>query len=197
MKKPSLLYLMILLLQVIYPSNPAFAKGKSSGGVNLDQLQVKKKPIENRYIDAKKYIEESSASMSLREERRITEEQFIKMAKQKNTIILDTRSLRKFKKLHVKGARHLNFSDITEKSLRKVIPSKNTRVLIYCNNNFEDEPEAFPTKAVSAPLNIPTFQTLYSYGYRNIYELGPVVDPKSSKLEFEGTMKKRQKQSKK
>ena len=41
-------------------------------------------------------------------------------------------------------------------------------------------------KAVAA-LNIPTFVTLYAYGYQNLHELGPVVDPARSDIEFEGT----------
>jgi hypothetical protein len=37
-----------------------------------------------------------------------------------------------------------------------------------------------------AALNIPTFVTLYAYGYQNLYELGPVVDPATSNIEFVG-----------
>jgi hypothetical protein len=59
-------------------------------------------------------------------------------------------------------------------------------VLIYCNNNFENEPEAFPSKFARASLNIYTFNTLYSYGYTNVYELGPLLDITKSKLPFEG-----------
>jgi hypothetical protein len=28
---------------------------------------------------------------------------------------------------------------------------------------------------------------LYTYGYRHVYELGPLLDPKASRLVFEGT----------
>jgi hypothetical protein len=33
-------------------------------------------------------------------------------------------------------------------------------------------------------LNISTYIALYSYGYRNVYELGPLLDINKSKLEF-------------
>jgi hypothetical protein len=36
-----------------------------------------------------------------------------------------------------------------------------------------------------ASLNLSTYISLYTYGYRNLYELGPQVDPKHSKLTFE------------
>ena len=42
-------------------------------------------------------------------------------------------------------------------------------------------------KAAAAALNIHTFNTLYNYGYTNVYELGPLIDVRKAKLQFEGT----------
>ena len=86
--------------------------------------------------------------------------------------------------MHVKGAINLSFPDITAASLARVIPSKQTRVLIYCNNNFSNELGAFPTKLPSASLNLSTYAALYNYGYRNVLEQGPNVDAKTTKLKF-------------
>ena len=36
--------------------------------------------------------------------------------------------------------------------------------------------------------NIHTFNALYSYGYRNVYELGPLIDISKAKIEFEGSL---------
>jgi len=33
---------------------------------------------------------------------------------------------------------YLSFPDIAVESLQKTIPDRNTRILIYCNNNFRD-----------------------------------------------------------
>ena len=66
-----------------------------------------------------------------------------------------------------------------------MLPDKEVRVLIYCNNNFRNAEEAFPSKLPSASLNIPTYIALYDYGYRNVYELGPQLDIDASSLEFE------------
>ena len=70
--------------------------------------------------------------------------------------------------------------------MARITPDTTTRVLIYCNNNFKNEEPAFPEKRVRAALNIYTFNTLYAYGYRNIYELGPLIDIKDTKLPLEG-----------
>src|SRR5262245_21593562 len=82
----------------------------------------------------------------LRKHRRIGEVEFNRMASDPDTVILDARSAEKFALLHVKGAKNLSLPDMTAEELAKVIPGKATRVLIYCNNNFQNEPEAFPSK---------------------------------------------------
>ena len=144
--------------------------------------------IPNRLIDYQGFLTNAAKVAVLRNEHRLTEDQFIEMAKEADTIVYDARSDDKYGRLHIKGARHLSFPEITEAELAKVFPSKATRILIYCNNNFLNSPVAFAAKASSASLNIHTFNTLASYGYTNVYELGPLIDIKKSKLAFEGTL---------
>ena len=124
------------------------------------------------------------AAAKRRESHLATEKEFIRMSREPGTIILDARSRPKFDALHVKGAINLSFPDIAVESLENLIPDKATRILIYCNNNFLNAPDPFPTKLPPASLNLSTYTTLYIYGYRNVYELGPTVDIKDSKLEF-------------
>lgn len=145
-----------------------------------------------------------------RKTRMINVEQFLKMSQEAGTVILDTRSDSMYQMKHIKGAVHLNFSDFTQENLAKTIPSFSAKVLIYCNNNFDDDPIAFPSKevlvsdvrsldkgsaipdnspkALSLALNIPTFINLYGYGYCNVYELAEMVSTTGTKLEFEGTL---------
>lgn len=123
----------------------------------------------------------------LRESRRVTEAEFVRMAADNRTVILDARSGQKFDLLHVKGAKNLSFPDMTAEELAKVIPSKDTRILIYCNNNFLNEPNAFPSKALAASLNVHTINALYAYGYTNVFELGPLLDIRKTKLKFESS----------
>jgi hypothetical protein len=144
----------------------------------------RKAAITNPAIDMPGYLRAASEAAEHRESRRLSEEDFIRMSREPGTVILDARSREKYDELHIKGAISLSFPDITVDSLNAALPDKTTRILIYCNNNFVGEQKAFPTKIAVASLNLSTYISLYSYGYRNVYELGPLLDIKSSKLEF-------------
>src|SRR5207244_7789004 len=124
-------------------------------------VQAKEAPLSNRMIDYQGFLENASAVGKLRKLRRITEAEFVRMAKEPGTIIFDARSDSKFAMLHVKGARHLSLPDVTATELAGIIPDKAARILIYCNNNFENEPTALPGKMATASLNLYTFNTLY------------------------------------
>lgn len=163
------------------------AESKKPRMINGKQLG-----LGNELINFDEFTKSAQEAGKHRAIRRLTEEQFLKMAAEENTIILDTRSAMKFQLLHVKGAVNLNFSDITKESLAKTIANKDTRILIYCNNNFDKEPKAFPSKAPSMALNIPTFITLYAYGYHNIYELGPLLDVNKTRIALEGNKQNKQ-----
>lgn len=143
--------------------------------------------IPNRLIDYQAFLKDAQKVGELRAQRRVTEVQFLKLAAIQGTVIYDARTKDKFELLHVKGAKHLALTDVTAAALAQVFPAKDTRILIYCNNNFLNEPRAFESKAAPASLNIYTFNTLYSYGYTNVYELGPLTDIRASKLPMEGT----------
>ena len=182
-----------------------------------------------------------------RQERLVDLNTFLKMSNEPGVVVLDTRSALRYERIHLKGAVHLSFPDFTQDNLRKVIPSKETVVLIYCNNNFDGnevdfapkvpeflfqqpQPEALPlTDAVKAgplpqadseiavsptrrdrsrlseiptpraqfqsqerpgslALNVPTYITLYGYGYRNVYELDELVKVSDPRLSFDGTV---------
>jgi hypothetical protein len=144
----------------------------------------KKAAVVNPNIDMQGYLKVAADAADYRESRRVTEEDFIRMSHEPGTIILDARSREKYDLLHIKDAVNLSFPDITVESLNRVLPDKNARILIYCNNNFVGEEKAFPTKMMTASLNLSTYIALYTYGYRNVYELGPLLDIKKSQLEF-------------
>ena len=149
---------------------------------------------------------------SHREKRLIDLDTFLKMSKEAGTIILDTRSDFRFDRIHLKGAKHLSFTDFTQENLKKLIPDSGTRILIYCNNNFEGNQIDFASK-IAAPmdrpkdavatqlavqakprmmaLNIPTYVNLYGYGYTNVFELDELVNVNDPRIEFEGTIAKK------
>ncbi|HJW33993.1 MAG TPA: rhodanese-like domain-containing protein [Holophagaceae bacterium] len=145
-----------------------------------------------------------------RASRLINLDTFLKMSREPGVIVLDTRSTFRFDRIHVLGAKHLCFTDFTQENLSKVIPSFETKVLIYCNNNFDGNPLDFATKAgpprrpqpasplatqlaaqerpILLALNIPTYINLYGYGYRNVYELDELVHVNDPRIAFEGSV---------
>lgn len=94
--------------------------------------------------------------------------EFQKIAKEKNTIILDARSKEMYDRKHVKGAINLNFADFNQYALDDIMnqyEGKSTKILIYCNNNFEDPfaqglmDPAFITKAAKpSPQMLATWE---------------------------------------
>lgn len=236
----------------------------------------------NPIISSNAFLKLANEAMAVREKRLLNEAGFLECVSQPGTVILDARSKDKYDELHVKGAIHLNFSDFNEESLRKIIPNKDTRVLIYCNNNFKVEaienneaisreelersmavktlmpateltdktnqnreaitreeleksmavktedvafvkenetpakdkeiskhvlPEelekSMPVKTRkgifiedegksigqgSLALNLPTYLTLFGYGYSNIYELEPLIDINKTKIALAGNL---------
>ncbi len=140
----------------------------------------------NPLIDYDAFARDVGEVRALRESRRLDEAQFMRMAREPGTVVLDARSERLYRLRHVKGAVNLSFPEFTAETLARVVPSRETRVLIYCNNNFRGLPNSMPTKAVGSALNLSTFVSLHSYGYRNVYELGPAVDAGKTTLAFEG-----------
>ncbi|MFN8659977.1 MAG: rhodanese-like domain-containing protein [Candidatus Obscuribacterales bacterium] len=145
----------------------------------------------------------------LRASRLISLDQFLKMSQEPGVIVLDSRSTFRFDRIHLKGAKHLSFTDFTQDNLSKVIPSPDTKILIYCNNNFDGNQTDFASK-VAAPrprasnpiasqmasqakprmmaLNVPTYINLYGYGYHNVYELNELVKVNDPRIKFEGSI---------
>lgn len=111
-----------------------------------------------------------------RADRLVTLADFQRMAREPNTLILDARSADAYARGHIDGAVNLPFTDFTDQTLRAALRDPNVRILIYCNNNFSNNAQPVILKRVELALNIQTFINLYGYGYRNVYELGDVVD---------------------
>ncbi len=143
--------------------------------------------IKNPAVDYAAFAKLTQELEPVRAAHRISEEDFLKMASEPGTVVFDARSTDKFGRIHVKGALHLAFTDFTEEALQKVIPDKTTRILIYCNNNFDKDPVGFARKTAEVALNIQTFINLHAYGYKNVFELGPLLDIKTTRIPFERT----------
>jgi hypothetical protein len=164
------------------------------------------KPYRNAlssFEDFKSLVSEVEA---YRQERLVDLDTFLKMSREPGTIIFDSRSDFRYERKHLSGAKHLSFPDFTADNLKKVIPDLETRILIYCNNNFDGDPVDFATKVaprldrpretqilsnrkpIMLALNIPTYINLYGYGYRNVHELGELVPVGDARITFEGSV---------
>lgn len=151
-------------------AHPAFAK--------------ESRPLVNPAIDMEGYLAIASEAAAHRESRRLSEADFNRIMEYPDTIVIDARSREKYDLEHVEGAINLSFPDITAASLEALLPDKHARILIYCNNNFSNSEQAFPRKLRVASLNLSTFIALYSYGYRNVYELMPLIDAGETQLKL-------------
>lgn len=151
----------------------------------VSSIALAKKPANPR-VDAEGFATIVSELRSSRQKILIGEAEFIQMAKEPGTVILDARTRERFDQIHIKGAINLPFTEFTEDALKAAIPDKNTRILIYCNNNFENEPAQFAQKLAPVALNLHTVVDLHAYGYKNIRELVPLLDIQKTKIEFEG-----------
>jgi hypothetical protein len=154
-------------------------------------LAEDKPKLDNPAIDMKSYLRVAVEAAEHRESHRVSEEEFTRMAAEPGTIVLDARSREKYDELHIKGAINLSFPDIAVETLKQRLPDLSARILIYCNNNFSNAEGPFPSKLPSASLNLSTYIALYNYGYRNVWELGPLIEIQRSKLAFEGTARAR------
>jgi hypothetical protein len=161
--------------------------------MSVNSVTKKRKPkktttdrFQNQLIDYTEFQNIVNTSAEDREIHRLTEEEFLKMMAEPDIIILDARSEARYLLRHIDGAKNLPFTEFTEQSLMNVIPKKESKILIYCNNNFSGSPESFAAKAPAASLNLSTFTSLKAYGYKNIYELGPLLDIGNTKIPFKG-----------
>lgn len=160
-----------------------------------DTITKKEKPLRSM-IDYDSFFIMTKEFATIREQRLIGVDSFLEFSNDSKTLILDTRSKWAYDAKHLKGAIHLNFSDFTLSKLRKLIPDTQTRVLIYCNNNFLGDERYFALKSVPLALNIPTFINLYGYGYTNVFELADLLSVDDERIVFEGTSVSELKESK-
>ena len=181
---------LLILITIAIFSNTTGCQNSTHNATDIPNAKVSYTDFENLVKTVKKH----------RENRLINFDDFLEKSKVENTIILDTRSKIMYDRKHIKGAIHLNFSDFTQKNLSRLIPDKNTTILIYCNNNFDGDEINFaskifipkPTKedktrSLTLALNIPTYINLYGYGYKNVYELNELISFTDRRITYKGT----------
>jgi hypothetical protein len=100
------------------------------------------------------------------------------MSKEPGVIILDSRSDFRFDRIHIKGTKHLAFTDFTQDNLAKVIPTFETKILIYCNNNFDGNQTDFASK-VALPHPTPDKAVSERGGLRGAFPVSHACNHRS------------------
>ena len=139
-------------------------------------------PPANPQIDYRGFQQLTARVAPTRAKRRVTLARFQEMAASGKAVILDARSAGAFAEGHIAGAINLPLTDFTASALAAALPDRDRPVLIYCNNNFSNDRAPVMLKSAAVSLNIQTYINLAAYGYRNVYELGDIVDFDDPKL---------------
>jgi len=173
---------LVASLTLIYPLS---AQSSAQSDVVVTAERTEDKSV----CDWNTFIETAQEVQKLRETRRLSATRFAEMMDDPNTIVLDARGERDFDRLHVKASINLPFTSFSRTKLRQIIPNASrTRILIYCRNNLVQPKDGTLflefAKDQPAGLNIPVFITLYLYGYKDVWELDPAVDPNDSPIPF-------------
>ncbi len=153
--------------------------------VTVDAMEQEQDPPS--LVDYRGFQSTTSEVYLHRQKHLLTADEFVAKASEVGVLILDTRSASAFKRIHMKGAMHINFSDFTAQKLQEMIPDKNTCILIYCNNNIVSTDNSLKPKKRNLALNIPTYINLFGYGYKNVYELSSLVKMGDKRFTFVGS----------
>ncbi|MEM6885915.1 MAG: rhodanese-like domain-containing protein [Verrucomicrobiota bacterium] len=145
-------------------------------------------PIKNPLIDYDGFEQIVVKSKAARESKRLSEAEFLSAIESGEYVLLDARSKQHYESRHITGAINLPFTEFSAESLADILPNKDTKILIYCNNNFLGDQTSMFSKSIRASLNVNTQASLRAYGYETIYELGPLLDVDKTKLPFSGTL---------
>ena len=97
--------------------------------------------------------------------------QFIKSSQQPNTVMLDLRDLKEYRKGHIKGALHIG-ADVTLDKLNQLVPDYHTTILVYCVNSFQLTRKLSLTHTVAPQI--------CALGYKQVYLLEAALELRSN-----------------
>lgn len=147
----------LFLVALLCCAGGAWAQNAPSRDEMLRELQP---------IPPDEYYKKAVEINKLRQTRQVSPGELLPMLEDKNTVILDVRGDDAYKQMHVKGVVHLSLSDMTPATLAKAIPSKTTRVVLYCDSALL----TYPTRKIA--LSTQAYAHVYQHGYENLYEVG-------------------------
>ncbi len=133
---------------------------------------------------AEKFARDMAPALQHRSERLIGLDEFSQMNSETNTIILDTRSAEEFAAGHIDGAINIPLPAMTLLNLGDRIDDRETRILLFGNENITEVSGRLDFEISTLPLNLLTYVSLYRYGYEDVYELNESVPTKDVRLRW-------------
>lgn len=109
---------------------------------------------------------------------------FLQLSREANTVILDTRTPEEFARWHLFGAVNLPLSDMTLLKLADAVADRETRILIYGDENIREIAGREDFDVSTLPINLLTYISLHRYGYYDIYELGEIASRSDTRLDW-------------
>ena len=96
-------------------------------------------------------------------EKIVTADVLAKWLQEGSVVLIDLRSKEEFARSHLRGAVNLPATDITDEGLKRLVPSPDTRIVIYCESNFIGIRRIMLTTMCGPAI--------YQLGYHNLYQL--------------------------
>ena len=82
---------------------------------------------------------------------------------EESVVLIDLRAKESYDAAHIRGAINLAIESLTTENLQKIVPNSDSRIVVYCANNF------MPTRMIAlTTLGYPAIEQL---GYRNVHRL--------------------------
>lgn len=136
-------------------------------------------------LKAAAFARDLPSALTHRAARLVNMDTFLQMDSEANTMILDTRSRADFASGHLYGAVNVPLSEMTLLNLGDAIDDRETRILIYGDENIA-ESAARPDYEVSTlPINLLSYISLHRYGYFELYELSEKVSIRDPRVDWQ------------
>jgi len=140
--------------------------------------------LQSQDTKAAKFTRDLALALDHRLERIVSLDTFTQMYSEANTVILDTRTAADFAAGHIYGAVNVPLSEMSLLRLADAIDDRQTRILIYGDENIGEVSGRSDYDISTLPVNLLTYIGLHNYGYYEVYELGEKASFRDERLNW-------------
>jgi hypothetical protein len=83
--------------------------------------------------------------------------------KKKSVVLIDLRSKASYDQAHLRGAVNVPATELTDETLKTVVPTLDTRIVVYCDDTL------LPSRRIA--LTTLGHPAIFQLGYKNVYRL--------------------------